>query len=73
MHRKKVKINKKMLISEIIDKYPELVESMVGKFGLHCVGCPMAGMESLEEGGMGHGMSDEEIDNMVKKLNSDIK
>ena len=73
MKKIKKKINKKMLINEVVDEFPELVETMTEKFGLHCVGCPMAGMESLEEGGMGHGMDDEEIDEMVEALNKEVE
>lgn len=65
-------INKKMMIEDIINKYPEVGEIMT-EAGLHCVGCVIAASESLEDGAKAHGLSDEEIDEMVKKMNEKIK
>jgi len=42
---------------------------LVEKYGLHCVGCPMGRMESLEDGAKSHGMNDKEIEAMVADLN----
>ena len=65
-------ITKDQLISEIITKYPETVEVLLD-VGLHCVGCPMRSQETLEQGCQAHGMSDEQITDLVKKLNETIK
>jgi len=37
--------------------------------GLHCMGCAFSGMETLEEGCMSHGMSQKEINALIKRLN----
>lgn len=37
--------------------------------GLHCIGCFASQFETLEQGCKGHGMSDKEIDELIKKLN----
>jgi len=63
------KISKKMSFSEIIKKNPELAEEFM-KEGLHCVGCPMAMMETLEEGAMAHGL---DADKLVDKINKNKK
>ena len=68
---KKKKIIKTMLIGEVISRYPQLVSVLTEKYGLHCVGCPMAGMESLEDGAKAHGMSDKQIEEMIKRLNEE--
>jgi len=67
--KQKEKISKKMLIGDIVSKYPKLGEALMEKFGFHCIGCPMAGMESLEDGARAHGMSDKEFGKMLDELN----
>jgi len=65
----KSKIEKQMLIGEVIENYPQLTEVLMEDYGLHCIGCMGAGMETLEQGSMAHGMTTREINAMVKKLN----
>lgn len=66
-------IKKEMRIGEIFERFPsqarDLASEMMAK-GLHCIGCGAAGMESLEEGMMAHGFSEEEISKMVAALNA---
>ena len=65
-------IKKDQLISEIIEAHPDTVEVLMD-VGLHCIGCPMRSQETLEQGCQAHGMSDEKIDELVKRLNETIK
>ena len=65
-------ITKQTPIGELVKDHPETVEVFL-KFGLHCIGCPVSMMETIEQGAAGHGMSDEEIDNLVKELNEKIR
>jgi hybrid cluster-associated redox disulfide protein len=62
------KITKDMQIGEIIQKKPEAAMIMM-EHGLHCIGCMASRFESLEQGCQVHGMSDEQIDEMIDKLN----
>lgn len=73
MKSKKIEINKEMLILDLAENYPELVEVLTFDYGMHCIGCRAAASESLEEGAKVHGMSTKEIDEMVKNLNKIIK
>ena len=66
------KITKNTLIGEIVEKYPQVVPTLMG-FGLHCVGCHVAGFESLEDGFKAHGMGDKQIEESVKKLNAVVE
>lgn len=66
------KVKKTMLITEITRAYPECALIMMNH-GLYCVGCGVAMYETLEEGATAHGMSDLEIDSMVKEMNSTIE
>ena len=63
-----MKITKKTRVNELIMKKPEAAEKLF-EVGLSCVGCPMAMMETIEEGCLAHGMSQKEIDEIVKELN----
>jgi hybrid cluster-associated redox disulfide protein len=65
----KQKITKNILILEIAERYPKLVDVLVEKYGLHCLGCSMSAVETLEEGAMGHGMTKKDVEKMVVDLN----
>ena len=67
----KPKITKDTLIKDITSKGPETVELLM-KRGLHCIGCPMTSQETLEQGCKAHGMSDEQIDELVKEINEAV-
>ncbi|MGD9901119.1 MAG: DUF1858 domain-containing protein [Spirochaetales bacterium] len=61
----KDKITKDMMIGEVLRKDPRLAEVLMG-FGLHCFGCPVSQMETIEEAAMVHGV---ELDLMIEQLN----
>tara|TARA_Y100000310_G_C20038945_1_gene515280 strand:+ start:184 stop:387 length:204 start_codon:yes stop_codon:yes gene_type:complete len=63
-----MKITKKMTFSEILEKHSEIAEVLLSK-GMHCIGCPMSQMESLEEGCLAHGLN---ADKIVKEINEKI-
>jgi len=65
-------VTKGMLIGDIAVKYPKAVPIMF-KFGMHCIGCGMTAYESLEQGCLAHGMSNEEIDKLVEKINKAVE
>jgi len=67
--KQKVKITKKMTFNEILEKNPESVMILLEK-GMHCIGCGMAGFETLEQGALAHGI---DVDELVKELNGDNK
>ena len=49
------KITKDMIIGDILRMDPEMAGVLVAG-GMHCIGCPSAQMESLEEAAMVHGI-----------------
>jgi len=57
-----------MSFAELLEKYPEAAEILSEK-GMHCVGCPMAMQETLEQGVLAHGM---DADKLVKELNEKL-
>jgi iron-sulfur cluster assembly protein len=65
-------ITKNMTIGDVVQQYPHLAEILLEN-GVHCVGCGARYFETLEMGFKGHGMTDEQVDAIVKKLNQAIK
>jgi len=55
-------------VAEIVGQYPQATEVMA-EYGLHCFGCAVSSIETLEEGCQGHGFSEEDIDNLVEDIN----
>ena len=57
-------ITKDMTIGEILRKDPEVAPVLM-EAGMHCLGCPSAQGESLEEAAMVHGM---DIDALMEQI-----
>ena len=55
-----IKISKEMIIGDILDEAP----------GMHCIGCPSAQMESVEEAAYVHGI---EPDLLVTRVNAFVE
>jgi len=66
-------IKKDMLIADIVEQHPELAEVFMEDHGLHCFGCGASMFETLEQGMLVHGMTDEEMDKIVAEINAQIK
>jgi len=65
MKKKKAKkVTKRMKFSEIIEDSESA--SVLQERGMHCFGCPFAGVESLEQGAKAHGL---DADELVKEIN----
>ena len=65
----KSKITKKSKISEILMNKEEKAAEVLMNSGMGCIGCPMAQQETLEQGCLAHGMSEKDVEKIVKKLN----
>ena len=65
-------ISKSMIIAEVVDIHPDVIPLLIQN-GMHCVGCGASMFETLEEGLMGHGMDDREINRVVDELNTYVK
>ena len=59
------KVNKKMSIGEVLTINRNTVPIFMS-FGMHCLGCPHATAESLEDAGAVHGI---DVDALVNDLN----
>ena len=68
---KQEQITKDILINELIEKYPEVAEILMG-YGLHCAGCHFSNEDTLELGAKIHGLNDETVGMIVKDVNTCI-
>lgn len=57
-------ITKEMTIGEILRANPDVAPVLM-EAGMHCLGCPSAQAESLEEAAMVHGM---DINDLMAKI-----
>ena len=62
------KISKEMTIGEVLSAHPEIAPILM-EVGMHCLGCPSAQSETLEEAAMVHGM---DADLLLEKINAFI-
>jgi len=62
------KIERTTVIGEIVNNYPESAEILLG-IGMHCLGCPAAQAETLEEACEVHGV---DADAVVEAINAKI-
>lgn len=67
--KKSQKITKEMTIGKVIKNYPKAVFVFID-YGLHCVGCPMALPETVEEAAKLHKI---DLKKFLRDLNKTIK
>jgi len=65
-------IHKSMIIAEVVDIHPDVIPLLIDS-GMHCIGCGASMFETLEEGFIGHGMDEREIDKIIDDINKYIK
>lgn len=61
-------ITRTMTFGQLIEKCPAAVP-VLSRYGLHCIGCHIAVVESIEDGCRAHGLSDQQIDAMISEMN----
>ncbi len=69
MKKEKITITKDMTIEELVRTKPEAVGLLL-EAGMHCIGCMMSQMESIEQGCLAHGMTKKEVAELIKKINN---
>lgn len=61
-------VTKDMIIAEVLDNYPQTAPLFL-EIGMHCLGCPSARGESVEQACMVHGA---DCDALIEKINTMI-
>ncbi len=64
-------ITKDMILGDVVEKYPETAALFLN-YGLHCVGCHANVWDTVSDGAKVHGLSDEEIEQMVTEINVEL-
>lgn len=70
-NKEKVTITKDMNLGEVVFKYPEAAEVLTD-YGLSCVGCFASSFDTIEQGAKIHELSDEELNEMLERINEVI-
>ena len=65
---KTVKIDPDILIMELAETYPQVVDFLINEYEFHCVGCIMSGFESLRQGAQAHGIIGTDFDELITKI-----
>lgn len=61
-------LTKDTILSEIVGESPRTAE-LLSEYGLHCVNCFASTFDTLETGAQVHGMSNEEMEQMIDEIN----
>lgn len=64
-----LRIHRDMRVGEVVVLLPE-AGNLLAEYGLHCSGCVMGGMETLEDGCRIHGFSQEDTEDLLADLNT---
>lgn len=67
--KNKITIKPNMIISEVMEKYPESMKVFF-EYGITCVGCFLASEETVEQGISAHGL---DVKKFLKDLNEALK
>lgn len=65
-------ITKNTLINDLLEKNPEVAEILMA-YGLHCVNCHFSELDTMEDGAAMHGISEEEMQLMIKDVNKIVR
>ncbi len=65
------KVTKDLMLGEVVHKFPEAIGVMLER-GLHCIGCGVAALETVEQGAKAHVMTYKQIEEMLKEINQKI-
>jgi len=66
------RIKKTDLISDVLANCPQASEVFT-EYELHCATCFLGQFETIEEGAQLHGMNDQQIEEMINKINIKLK
>ena len=69
MEEQRMAVSKEMTIGEILRTNPKVAPVLL-EAGMHCLGCPSAQGESLEEAAMVHGLN---IDELMAKIEAVVE
>ena len=66
------KITSDMTFAQALEIAGDDAATVMAKFGLHCIGCHVAGSETIEQGCSAHGLSSSDTENMIAEINEAV-
>ncbi len=66
-----MQVTKDTNLGEVALSYPQAAQIMLD-YGLHCVGCHFNAYDTVAMGAKIHGMTDDEVEEMVGRINEAI-
>lgn len=67
----KIIVTRETNLGEVVRQWPETAKLML-EYGLHCAGCFANQFDTVEQGAAIHGMSNDELDEMIGRINEVI-
>lgn len=64
----KVIIDPEIGVAELIQKYPQISDTLQSEYGFHCVNCMFSEFDTLEEGAALHGIEGNDLIDMIEHL-----
>ncbi|RMD77447.1 DUF1858 domain-containing protein [Candidatus Dojkabacteria bacterium] len=61
-------INPETKISDLINRFPFIVDYLIEEFGFHCVNCIFNNFDTLKSGAELHGIVGKDFDEMLEKI-----
>ncbi|MBU4017221.1 DUF1858 domain-containing protein [Patescibacteria group bacterium] len=65
-------LTKSALLNNVTQDCPRAAE-LLTEYGLHCLTCFFREFDTLEMGAKVHGISDDELDNMITEINTQLE
>jgi len=65
---KKFKIDPDILIAELAELYPEVINFLIYEYQFHCFGCFVSQFETLRQGASVHGIVGKYFEEMLAKV-----
>lgn len=60
------------LLGTIMEECPKAAE-LLAEYGLHCISCFANQFDTLEMGAQVHGMTEEDLDEMIQEINAELE
>ncbi len=60
------------LLGTILEECPRAAE-LLAEYGLHCISCFANQFDTLEMGAQVHGMTDDDLNDMVNEINTELE
>jgi len=63
----------KDMIMSAIGQRSMLAAELLAEYGLHCLSCFASQFDTLEQGAIVHGFSEEEVEEMINEINKQLR